>query len=119
MKKALKLMFANALYVAEKTYSCMDSILLLIINPYMMYFLGKYTTDWKLLFLPVLVVVLSKLITYTKKTKLEEIPVYPRRFTWKNDQGRICFDRADEMEVCAYLYELEEYLVRNGYIENK
>lgn len=119
MLKALKIMFANAVYFSEKVYSCMDTILIFVLNPYIMYLCGRYVSDWKVLFLPLVVVVLAKLITYTKRTRMEEIPIYPRRFTWKNEQGRVCFDRSDEMEICAYLYELEEYLVRNGYIKNK
>ena len=118
MIKAIKQLFSIVLYWIKKIPFYMEYILNFS-NPFIFYFIMKNQKGWVWFLIPVFIFVLS---LFFKRVRIitqgrEEIPVYKRRFTWK-ENGVTLFKMEDIYEMTTYLNEVENMLESRGYYKD-
>ena len=119
VKRALFELYKEFVYFSKIVFKNI-SALLLFANPFLFLFLmNKFGSDYLFILPPVVFLLAMFFKTLNKKIYgSEDIPVYKKRFTRKDD-GVVLFHFSDLTEMTAYLCEVENYLEKKGYYKDE
>ena len=108
-------------YLDDHIFSFADALSLFL--PFLMFFIGSYGVTWLgcELLIPVFAFVLIHLMRqYANKIgKGIAIPLPMERFTECQGDGEVNVQYARLQEMILYMADLEDWLKRNGFTENK